>query len=99
MLGSVASASASSASIKAAIESYGSKIDVAEGRVLTAVGEYKTTKNPSGVQSAIGESVAVLSALRSKVQHQAAGQARQDEDRGGPARVDRGLPETRHRLR
>jgi hypothetical protein len=75
-IGPVASASASAGSIKAAIESYTPKILVAEGRVVTAVGEYKTSNDPTGVEKAIGESVAVLGALEAKVAHQSAGAPR-----------------------
>jgi hypothetical protein len=73
MLGPVAGASASSASIKAAFESYSGKIDVAEGHAVTAIGEYKTSKNPAAAQAAIGESITVLSGLKSKVAAQSAG--------------------------
>jgi hypothetical protein len=72
----VASASASGASIKSAIKSYNSKILVAEGHVVSALGEYKQTKNPAGVQAALSESITVISALKSKVAHQSAGRPR-----------------------
>jgi hypothetical protein len=75
IVGPVAGASASVASIKAAIVSYNSKIDVAEGHVLTAVGEYKESKDPkdpAGVEAAIGNSVAVIGSLKAKVAHQSA---------------------------
>jgi hypothetical protein len=72
LIGPVSSASASKASIKAAIVSYGSKIDVAEGGVLTAVGEYKETKDPAPIEAAITKSVAVIGALKAKVARQSA---------------------------
>lgn len=75
LIGPVSSASASKASIKSAIVSYSSKIDVAEGGVLTAVGEYKAApdpKDPAGVEAAISKSVAVLGALKTKVARQSA---------------------------
>ncbi len=75
LVGPVSSASASKASIKAAIVSYSSKIDVAEGGVLTAVGEYKAApdpKDPAGVEAAISKSVTVLGALKAKVAKQSA---------------------------
>jgi hypothetical protein len=71
-LGPVPAAGASSASIKAAIVSYGSKIDVAEGHVLTALGEYKETQNPAGVEAAIANSVQVLGSLKADVAGQPA---------------------------
>jgi hypothetical protein len=73
MLGPVSGASASSASIKAAFKSYSGKIDVAEGHVVTAIGEYKTSKNAVPVQTAISESITVLGGLKSKVAAQPAG--------------------------
>jgi hypothetical protein len=72
LMGPVSAATASKASIKHAIESYGSKVDVAEGHVLTAVGEYKETKDPAGVEAAIGKSVAVIGAMKAKVAKQSA---------------------------
>lgn len=73
LAGPVSGASASKASIKAALKSYDGKIDVAEGNTLTAIGEYKTTKNATPVEEAITASVTVLSALRTKISHQSAG--------------------------
>jgi hypothetical protein len=68
----IAGASASSKSIKAAIVSYGAKIEASEAHVETAVKEYETSQNPAGVEAAIGESGAVLGALERKVAHQSA---------------------------
>jgi hypothetical protein len=70
--GPVAGAAASAKSIKAVIKSYNSKIDVAEGHVLTALGTYETDHVAAPLETAITESVAVLNALRAKVAHQPA---------------------------
>jgi|CZKG01.1.fsa_nt_gi hypothetical protein len=72
LAGPVTGAMASKASIKEAFRSYSSKIAVAEGHTLTAVGEYKTTKNAAPVEEAITNSIAVIGGLRSKVAHQSA---------------------------
>lgn len=75
LIGPTSVATANKASIRAAITSYSSKVDVAEGRVLTAVGEYKESKDPkdpAGVQAAIANSVAVITALKAKVALQSA---------------------------
>jgi hypothetical protein len=75
IMGPVAAASASSKSIKAVIVSYSPKVDIAEGHVVTAVGEYEASaepKSPAGVEAAIANSVAVLSALKAKVADQPA---------------------------
>jgi hypothetical protein len=69
-------ASASESSIKAAIRSYNSKLLEAEGHVVSALGEYKQSKQPAGVQSALQGSVTVISALRSKIAAQSAGRPR-----------------------
>ena len=45
LTGPVSGASASKASIKAALKSYSGKVDEAEGGVLTALGAYKASKN------------------------------------------------------
>ena len=72
-VGPVTGAWASKASIKGALKSYDGKIAVAEGHTLTALGEYKTTKNAAPVEEAISQSVTVLSALRTKIESQSAG--------------------------
>jgi hypothetical protein len=72
----VAGASASEASIKAAIVSYNLKIVAAEGKVASALEEYEQTKDPTNVESAIAASVTVLKGLRGKVAHQPAGRTR-----------------------
>jgi hypothetical protein len=67
LAGPVAGASASRASIKAALKSYSGRIAVVEGHTLTAVGEYKSTHNAAPVEEAITKSVGVLSALAQSV--------------------------------
>jgi len=79
LLGPAAGASASRASIKAAIRSYSGKILIAEGHVVSALGEYKTTKQPAAAETALGESVNVLKALRAKVAAQPASKPRVKE--------------------
>jgi hypothetical protein len=69
-------ASASGVSIKAAIQSYESRILTSEGRVVTALGEYKTSNNPSGVVAALKHATAVLEGLESKIAKQSAGSLR-----------------------
>ncbi len=76
LAGPVASASASSSSIKAAVVSYEGRILVAEGKVVSAVGTYKTDHVAEPVLSAIGNSVTVLSGLRAKVARQPAARTR-----------------------
>jgi hypothetical protein len=87
----VTAASASSESIKAAIVSYNAKIDIAEGHVVTAVGEFEQSqdpKDPAGVEAAIGGSVAVLGSLKAKVAHQSAHAPRAKRAK---AKVEKGL--------
>jgi hypothetical protein len=69
-------ASASDASIKAVIKSYDSKILVAEGHLVTAIGEYKEKGNPAGVQKAIRTTTSVLLSLKSKIASQSASSPR-----------------------
>jgi hypothetical protein len=92
-LGPVASGSASSTSIKQVIRSYNGKVDVAEGHVITAAGDYEQSpspKDPAPVEAAIGESVAVLSALKSKVALQSAHAPRVKKAK---AKIEKGLGE------
>lgn len=89
----VATASASAGSIKAAIVSYTPKIDIAEGHVQTAVGEYTESadpKDPSAVEAAIANSVSVLTALKGKV---AAQPARKPRVRQARAKIVKGVQE------
>lgn len=66
-IGPVADASASSRSIKAAIVSYGPKIEAAETQVEVAGKEYEQSHDPAGVEAAIAASSSVLSALRARL--------------------------------
>jgi hypothetical protein len=88
LAGPVAGASASDASIKSVIKSYDSKILVAEGHVLSALGEYKKSGNPSQVDSAITKSVTVLQALKSAI---AAQSASTPKIKTGKAKFETGL--------
>jgi hypothetical protein len=88
LIGPLAGASASDASIKAVIKSFNSKILVAEGHVVTAIGEYKKSGEAGGVKTAIGKSVSVLSALKSKI---AAQSASTPKVKAGKAKFDKGL--------
>ncbi len=91
IMGPVATASASSKSIKAAIVSYSPKIDIAEGDVAKAVGEYEESaepQNPAGVEAAIANSITVLSALKATVAHQS---ARKPRVRKGKRKIEKGL--------
>jgi hypothetical protein len=87
-LAPVAAASASSRSIKAAIVSYGAKIEASEAHIETAVKEYEQSHDPAGVEAALGEASAVLSALQSKVAHQSARSSRVKRAR---AKIVKGL--------
>jgi hypothetical protein len=86
--GFTASASASDASIKAVLKSFNSKILVAEGHVVSAIGEYKKTGNPTAVRGAIGKSIIVLDSLKNKVSVQSASSGRV---KAGKAKLVKGL--------
>src|SRR5271157_2649215 len=58
---------ASRASIRAAIVSYMPRVDVAEGHVLVALGEYKERHDPAPLEAAIADSVSVIGELRQAV--------------------------------
>jgi hypothetical protein len=88
LAGPVSGAAASDASIKAVIKSYNSKVLVAEGHLVTAIGEYKSSGNPSGVQAAFKQSIVVLGALKSKIASQTASSKRV---KLGQAKFDKGL--------
>lgn len=68
----VAGASASDASIRSLIKAWSPKILVSEGKVVSAIGEYKKTRNPAPVATAIDNSIGVLRTLRTKIEHQSA---------------------------
>jgi hypothetical protein len=88
LAGPIAGASASDASIKSVIKSYGSKILVAEGHVVSALGEYKKSGDPSGVTSAITASVGVLRSLKSAIAGQSASSPKVKQ---GKAKFEKGL--------
>jgi hypothetical protein len=68
----VTGASASAGSIKAAIKSETPTILVDEGHLLTALGEYKTSRNPAAVQAALTATIASVHSLESKIAAQPA---------------------------
>lgn len=76
LTGPTAMASASDASIKAVIKSYDSKILIAEGHLVTAIGEYKKSGTPAAVQKAIQKETGVLISLESKIESQSASSPR-----------------------
>ena len=79
LAGPVAGASASEASIKATFEHYKARVDVAEGHVVSALGEYETSKEPAKAETALKEAASVLLSLRSKIQSQSASAPRVKE--------------------
>jgi hypothetical protein len=70
--GSASTASASDASIKRAIKKYEPKILVVEGHVLSAIGQYRKTGQPAGVEAALSKSIAVFRSLKAKITAQSA---------------------------
>lgn len=84
----VSGAFASDASIKAVIKSYNSKLLIADGHLSTALGEYKKSGNPSGVQAAFRKSIAVLSSLKAKIASQ---KALSPRVKLGQSKFDKGL--------
>ena len=87
-IGPVASASASSESIRAALVSYLGKIDTAESHVQTALNEYKVSNDPAGVQQALSGAIAVMNGMEFKVERQAAVAPRVKEAK---TKVEKGL--------
>jgi hypothetical protein len=75
LAGPVSGASASKASIKAALKSSNPQVEQAEKGVASALGAYKTSPNPAPVESAIAKSIFVLKGLRTKIASQPAGPA------------------------
>jgi hypothetical protein len=88
LAGPLVGASASDTSIKKVIESYNSRILVAEGHVVSAIGAYKKTGDPKGVRSAIGKSIEVLNSLKVKVANQS---ARGERIQRGKSKLLKGL--------
>jgi hypothetical protein len=92
-MGPVASASASSRSIKLVIRGYNGRVEVAEGHVETTAGDYEQSsdpKDPAPVEAAIGESIAVLGALKAKVALQSANAPRVKRAK---AKIEKGIGE------
>ena len=67
LVGPVATAAATDASIKALISGHESKIVADEGRLLTAIGEFKKSANPTAVEAADKVVISDLRTLASKL--------------------------------
>lgn len=67
------SASASSATIEAALTSYNTQLAAAEGQITSAIDAFPTTKNAAAVQAAITQEITILRALKKTVAHAHAG--------------------------
>jgi hypothetical protein len=76
MLVTAASAPASAGSIKSLVKSYDGKIITSEGKLLTAIGDYKSTQNSAPVVSALNNAIGVLRSLKSRIAKQSATAAR-----------------------
>jgi len=74
--GVVAGAPASAGSIKSLVTSYDGKIITSEGKLLTAIGDYKSTQNAAPVLTALDNAIGVLRSLKSKIAKQSATAAR-----------------------
>lgn len=68
----ITGASASDASIKHLTKTYNPKILVAEGHLVTAIGEYKTSGNPAPVITDLDASIGVLHSLKTNIAAQTA---------------------------
>jgi hypothetical protein len=88
LVGPVGGASASDVSIKSVIKSYEPKILVSEGQVVTAIGEFKTSGNPSGVKAALTKAIVVLRSLKSAIATQSASAPKV---KAGKAKLEKGL--------
>ncbi|HXN38920.1 MAG TPA: hypothetical protein VN892_12850 [Solirubrobacteraceae bacterium] len=84
----ITAASASDSSIKSALKSYDARILIDEGHFVTAVGEYKASKNPSGVQAALKTCITSFRSLRLKIAAQSAGRP---QVKAGKAKLEMGL--------
>lgn len=88
LVGPVSGASASDASIKAVVKSYTSRIDIAEGHLLTAIGKFKQSGNPQEVDAALGKSIGLFTSLKAKIAAQSASSGRV---KMGKAKLEKGL--------
>lgn len=84
----VTGASASDASIKHVIKTFTPQILVAEGHLVTAIGEYKTSGNPAPVITDLDSSIGVLHSLKTRIAAQVAVSKRVKE---GKAKLLKGL--------
>jgi hypothetical protein len=75
-VGPVASASASRFGIIAIVETYVPKIVEAEGRVVSALGEYERTGALTKVDEALNQNITLLQEMRSKIAAQSAASKR-----------------------
>jgi hypothetical protein len=85
---SATSASASDASIKAAIKAEGPKLTVAEGELLTELGHYRMTGNPAPVQAKLAAVVVILRSLKTNI---AAQSAVSTKVKRGKAKFEKGI--------
>jgi hypothetical protein len=88
MAAAAASAPASAGSIKSLVRSYDGKIINSEGKLLTAIGDYKSTQNAAPVLTALNNAIGVLRSLKSKIAKQSATAARVKK---GKADLEKGL--------
>jgi hypothetical protein len=88
LMGPVAGASASDASIKKVFKQWDSRLLISEGHLETALGEYKTRREAAQVESALGNAIDVLRGLKTKISQQSAVSTRVKE---GKAKVVKGL--------
>lgn len=84
----VANAPGSAGSIKSLIAGYNGKLIASEGKLLTAIGGYKSTQDPAPVLTALDNAIGVLRSLKSKIAKQAATAARVKK---GKADLEKGL--------
>jgi hypothetical protein len=88
MLAVVASAPASAGSIQSLVTRYDGRIIASEGKLLTAIGEYKSTQNAAPVVTALENAIGVLRSLKSRIAKQSATAARVKK---GKADLEKGL--------
>jgi len=72
----VANAPASAGSIKSLLAGYNGKIITSEDKLLSAIGEYKSTQDAVPVLRALDNAIGVLRSLKSKIAKQSATAAR-----------------------
>jgi hypothetical protein len=90
LVGPATGASASDASIKQAIKTAEPGIIVAEGEVVSGLGQFKKTGNPAAIQQALTNSIGALSSLKSNI---AAQTAQSPKVKKAKAKLEKGLSE------